>query len=164
MLGQSGLTELCWSPGRVDQGGGRGGRGGTPAHGPRSSPPVQGGGDLHHSDIIHCRRGGGRTVVRVGHGLHSLHTELVGVLLVQVVVQHGDDGGGGVGDGGDTLGGGEEVSGGDDDGGAPPVSLLVSDGDQPGSLTGLAGPAMSPLSLASPHLTTNYQLPTTNLP
>ena len=86
--------------------------------------------------------------------LHSLHTELLGVLLVQVVVQHGDLG---AGETGDTLGGGEEVPGGDDDGRAPPACLLVSEGDQPGRLTGLAGSKMSSLRLAWP---TNYQLPT----
>ena len=87
--------------------------------------------------------------------LHSLHTELLGLLLVQVVVQHGDLGGG---EAGDTLGGGEEVSGGDDDGRAPQACFLVSEGDQPGGRTGQAGPEMSSLRLALPHLpTTNYQ-------
>ena len=70
--------------------------------------------------------------------LHSLHTELAGVLLVEVVVQHGDLHVVG-GDVGDTLGGGEEMPAGDDDGRAAPVPLLVSEGDQPGRLTWLAG-------------------------
>ena len=77
-------------------------------------------------------------------------------ILVQVVLQHGDLHVGGGGDDVATLGGGEEMPAGDDEGRAAPVSLLVSEGDQPGRLTWLAGSEMSSVSsLTSPTNTTN---------